>query len=266
MNRVEEVEPDQSFADGLMQMLHEMYLAPEIERRRAAGRLPEGFVGVRAVQVILNRGQLPDVRIDDEVLVKVNFKPKPGRRITVGAPAVWSDIEKIEGLELTDADPNAGHFTAILLPDGWTLSWHFQYDRERAADHVGAAREFLDTASSALRGHRLRAFVDNLFSAVELMAKALLISAVPSENTRGWKTHKTVKGVLNRRTTRDADAARFAALYNRLEKHRSTARYIEGAMTLSDADTDDMLTVAEEMYERVSRAQEDPLVDVPGAV
>ena len=63
----------------------------------------------------------------------------------------------------------------IHIAAGWHISFDFRYDRELAAKHFSLAREFLDSAGESLDKLRLSPFVDNLFSACELSAKAKLL-------------------------------------------------------------------------------------------
>ena len=44
---------DEEFIQNLMQQVHELWISPEVERRREAGRLPDDFV-IRAAQVTMN--------------------------------------------------------------------------------------------------------------------------------------------------------------------------------------------------------------------
>jgi hypothetical protein len=51
---------DEEFSQNLMQQVHELWINPEVERRREAGRLPDDFAISRA-QVVMNL-DAPEVR------------------------------------------------------------------------------------------------------------------------------------------------------------------------------------------------------------
>jgi hypothetical protein len=60
---------DEEFSQNLMQQVHELWINPEIERRREAGRLPDDFA-LTSVQVIMNLdADAPEVRFNEEVKV-----------------------------------------------------------------------------------------------------------------------------------------------------------------------------------------------------
>lgn len=119
----------------------------------AEGRVPEDFALV-AAQIVFEVGQTPAVRLNEEVRAVARFIA--ARAITKGEDVMVDDLAGLEGVELTDEDPNAGHLTVLRMHDGWGVAFDFRYNAERVAAHRQTAREFLDTARSALEGRSAR--------------------------------------------------------------------------------------------------------------
>jgi hypothetical protein len=165
---------DEQGAQHLFEEVLDLWIHPEIERRRAAGLLPDDFLVYKA-QVVLNLDAPTQVRLNHEVVaaarLKVNRPIRKGEIVTVG------DVDEIADIQLTDLDPNAGHVTLVLLRDTWHIRFDFRYNAARITAMLDTARQFLDCASVALEKEHLRAFVDNLFSATELMAKGELLQS-----------------------------------------------------------------------------------------
>jgi hypothetical protein len=97
---------DEEFIHNLTQQVHELWINPEVERRREAGRLPDDFAISRA-QVIMNLdADAPEVRFNEEV--KVLAEAEWAREVEYGEDVTEADVERIKDLVLTDHDPNAG--------------------------------------------------------------------------------------------------------------------------------------------------------------
>src|ERR1041385_5443813 len=157
---------------NLVEQALELWITPEIDRRKADGRITGEFA-LLAAQVIMNVDSSPEVRLNGEVKaalrLKANQPIEPGGEIRLG-----ENIE-IEDVNLTDFDPNAGHVTMLLHGNTWLLRFDFRYNARRVEETLRLAREFLDAAKFGLEKNNLNAFVDALFSATELVAKAQLL-------------------------------------------------------------------------------------------
>jgi hypothetical protein len=131
------------FSENFFKHIAELYIDPEIKKRREANRLPSNFV-LFAVQVIMNHDAPNEVRLNDEVLANVigNFS-KP---VTDGEKVSIDDLEDIIDVQLTDRDPNAGHVTLFVHKGKWVGRFDFRYNASRSRGHIAAAREFLDAA------------------------------------------------------------------------------------------------------------------------
>ena len=185
---------EEDLDQNLLQQALDLWINPEIERRREAGHLPDEFVLSRA-QILTNvDADVPEVRFNEEIKAIAHFRA--ARAIDEGELITKSDVSDIVDIELTDQDPNAGHITMISFKGRWFLAFDFRYNAARVASIIDAAREFLDLAAYTLEQNHTRAFVDNLFSTTELLAKGQLLM-YPDESLLKSKTHTVVKSKFN---------------------------------------------------------------------
>lgn len=229
-----------------MQQAFELWINPEIERRRQAGRLPDGFI-LYAAQVLMDLDTAaPTVRLNAEV--KVVLKVRTTRPVKKGERLTARDFSDIEDVELTDLDPNAGHLTMILHDRVWVLKFDFRYNAARIAKTLRAAKEFLECAAWCLEKGHTRAYVDNLFSATELMAKGFLLMH-PDQNVLTSKSHKIVFSKYNWWGKLGNTDPRYVSLLNDLSSLRGSARYLRRELTLKMDKARDMMAVAEQMFQ-----------------
>jgi hypothetical protein len=139
---------DGTAANRLLEHAFRLWFKPELDRRAADGRIPRGFA-VWAVQVVLNLDAAPEVRINQEI--RGAFVGRPKKRAKVGEIARLSDFTDIDSMTLTDEDPNAGHFTALIHNGYWRLFFDFRYNAGRIAKQLDAADEFIRTVRSNKR-------------------------------------------------------------------------------------------------------------------
>jgi len=212
-----------------LQHAFELWVAPDIERRRQSGQLPPDFV-LKAFQVVLPGG--PD---GQDPVVRLNQETRIVARIRSKGPVKAGDRVQITAEDLDDPDtqillppdePNAAHFSALRFGSTWVYAFDFEYDRQRKAQSVQlleAAKEFLDAARLAASQGFYRAAVDNMFSAAELSAKAQLVLEVAIRRPK--TKHKWIR-------THYASPVHRGLLTN-LDKLRPTARYLDGPFEMS---------------------------------
>jgi uncharacterized protein (UPF0332 family) len=231
------------FNDNFFKNISELYIDPEIERRKQAGSLSDDFAPY-AVQVIMNHDGPIEVRFNSEVsayVVGTFAKPfSDGDEVSI------SDLETITDIELTDRDPNAGHVTLLIHNESWVGRFDFRYNASRSRDHLSTARQFLDAASVSLAKGHLRPMLDNLFSATELMAKGVLL--LHDESMLSSKKHGRVSTRFNQWGHLGNTDPRFTGLLNKLSSLRSSARYLERELNITTEEAQDMLAVAEVMF------------------
>ena len=224
----------------------EIWIAPEIERRRVAERLPNPFT-LQMAQVLFSPSGDHVVRLNEEVRGVGRIRVAEGRTLTKGEPVRASDIEGFESIELTDEDQDLGHITVIRVGQFWNLTWNTQYNASKIARTFVAASEFLDAAKFSFQKKAGHAFVDNLYSAVELMAKAWLI-ATPDAQLMAARKHSTIRSKFNQRSRLGNVEREFVTLYNELTNLRSSARYVSDHWVFDPARGEGMLLEAEHMY------------------
>lgn len=240
--------PD-DLANKVLQQLMDLYIRPAIEARQERGGLPRP-VPLRAAQVVFYPdGRPAEVRINDEVrvLARVSMAPKEDRKI--GDPVYRSEITSVQELKLTDQDdPDCGHATILEMNGSWTLVMDCTYNKATSRKYTDAAKEFLAAARYSFKHGNKRAFVDNLFSASELAAKASLLTY------SGPVFRKRIsRSMIHNRYNRYAklgDAPEDAPkVFNKLSSWRHKARYLEGEFSISESEAKRWLQAVNSMIE-----------------
>ena len=238
---------DDSLYKSLLDQAWDMWISPEIEQRRRTGQLPRDFA-LNAAQVIF----APDA---DEPAIRLNEEVAAVMRVKVEGPiekgqAIYDDmVQDIESIELTDLDPDSGHVSIMHLRGQWYIAFDFRRHATRVSAMVARAREFLDVAAHALEMHAYGALIDNLFSAVELLAKAELL--LFGQEIRG-KRHGAVRAPFNLWGKLGNTDRGFPELLNRLAGLRPDARYLEKPLAIGESDCCSFLARAQRLHASVS--------------
>jgi uncharacterized protein (UPF0332 family) len=206
----------------------DLFFRPEIERRSSEGTISTPFVLDKAQVVFYPDGRKAEVRLNDEVqaIAKVNFKPGTVEGKRPGDEMTADQIQSIEEVMLPDTDdPDAGHATFIHMGGGrWVMGFDFRYNKGLSERHLSDAREFLDAAKHCLGQSAWSAFADNLFSAAELAARALLLM-VPDSQFRTKTNHKAIHARFNNFARYGNVSESGREVFNKLAGLRPTARY-----------------------------------------
>lgn len=204
----------------MLQQAFDLWITPEVEKRKAAGTLPEPFHLFMAQRI-----QRPDgttlVRFNDEVRGVANARAS--RPVAMGEQLVLSDLEHLTEFDVPDDELDCGHWTIIRTEAKWFTSFNFLSNRAKCIDLLSKSKQFAEGAAQASeKGHQAVA-VDTLFSACELIAKAYLVSSnmVPLEN----RTHGPLAGNINRQRKMGNVHEAFVDLFNRMQKLRPRYRY-----------------------------------------
>lgn len=233
----------------------DLWITPEVTRRVEAGLLTPPL-DLQKAQVIFRRGeQHPIVRLNDEVRISLIVKAKVA--LNEGDPVAENDVEEIQGFELDHAERDDGHVTLLRWRDGWRMLFDFQQNKGRASQLVSTAEEFLGTAQHALSSGYASAYVDNLFSACELLAKARLMTSAAEDKI---DSHKAIHSKINWWSKLGNVDAEFVDLFNRLSAARSNARYV-GQTDSTLTDKDRLAIAANEaalLRARLKRFSDDP--------
>jgi uncharacterized protein (UPF0332 family) len=232
-----------ALGDDLFKQVVELYVLPELAKRGTPS------AQVRAAQVVMTVGQPVQVRLNDEV--RAVLRAVAARPIAKGENVAPRDLRTVEDIALTDDDPNSAHVTMVQLEGGWSIAFDFRYNRAEVARHLGAAAEFLAAADDACKREHHHSFVDTLFSATELTAKAELLM-LPDPALLGAKSHKFLGQRFNQRWRNHSAVQAEVALLNRLSQLRYPARYLRSDLNMTSADAVQMLQTATAFHARVT--------------
>ena len=130
------------------------------------------------------------------------------------------------------------------------MYFDFRYNRTLCKAHVDRAKEFLATARFALDSGRLGALIDNLFSAAELAAKALLLDH-PDPLLRRRPSHGYIHSRFNVAAKAGSVEVDQRNVFNELDSLRSKARYLRGELDLGAERASEMFTAISALVNRV---------------
>lgn len=229
-------------ARHLEQQITDLWLGPEIRRRSERGELPANFK-LRAFQIVLPSpidGGSVVVRLNEEVRAKARVRTR--RPIAAGDLVYVKDIEDVEDISLLDEDVNCAHITGLQLDGVWITRLDFRYETKRSLEHLEAADEFLYTAQTARQKGRWRPFVENLFAAAELAAKAELM-ITPTCRPAELKQHSRIAGTYGSWARLGNAPEPSSRALSQLGDLRYAARYLRKPLRV-DASTADVLIAA----------------------
>lgn len=237
---------DLEFANNVYKSNLDLFFNPEIERRRKQNLLPNNFVLIAAQAIFFPDGKPHVVRLNSEVSVEVKLK----KGTDFSSSSFWPSLNEVEHIKLNEKEfLNCGHSTLILFRDGFQLAFDFQYNKQISNEHLIVAKEFIKTSKYALDNRLSSAFIDNSFSAVELLAKTHLFLEA-DKNIKGRTNHKTIKSTFNKRfkaSQTDFEIER-REIFNKLSNLRSKARYLEGNVNIETQDLESIYQTLDRMY------------------
>lgn len=240
---------DELMGDRILQWFMDIFMLPAIQSRQQAGTLPESFA-LRAAQVIFHEDDRPpEVRLNEEIRAIADVRLRLPRGVTKarGEPIFASEVDEVSRIRLTpDDDPNADHATFILTGNIWHIDFNFPDNRSVSKRHLDAARQFLDAATFCHKRQHWVAFVDNLFSAAELAAKAMLLS-IPDPALRLKSNHKAIHNKYNRFAHLGNVKPTYRKTFNRLYSLRPNARYLKSPVEIPLKEVEALLKTVSSM-------------------
>lgn len=227
----------------------ELFVLPEITRRKESGRLPEKFV-LNAAQIIFyGDGRRPTVRLNEETKIVAKIKLKNGVKKDKGEAVLRNEIERLENLRLIDEEePEYAHASMVKFGNHWLLGFDFRYNKRLAREHFKTAKQFYESAKNAHQNKLMTPFVDNLFSCIELLAKSELL-LMPDEKFKEKATHKAIQIKYNKFVEIGNANLDFKTALNKLSGLRNSARYLKSNFRLSQAEAQEYLSIAREMID-----------------
>ena len=233
------------FSKRVFQQTMDIWVIPEINKRRIIGKLPTNFE-LRAAQIIFSLDQgFTKVRLNDEIKAVANCIANA--TIEKGQIVKEQDIERITSIELTEKDPNCAHITLLSLKGKWHISFDFRYNKRRVNEHIEASKEFLETAKDALLKNRIRAFFENAFASAELSAKAILLQ-LPDKKILLGKNHRSRIESLQSWAELGNTKIEYATTLSKLCSLRSSARYLSSA-DFKKENTNKIFKILEELLQ-----------------
>jgi len=214
---------NQDIAQKLFQQTIDLWIKPEIEKRKSLNRLPKDF-RLKSVQIIfsLDRGW-NKVRLNEEVKAIANCKINCSKN--KGEPVYEKDVDEIESIRLTEKDPNCAHITLLLFKNNWVISFDFAYNKKRIGEHIEASKEFFESAKDNLEKKRLRPFFENSFACAELSAKAVLLQ-LPDKKILHGKDHESRINQFKNWAVLGNVKQEHSKVLEKLSKLRPSARYL----------------------------------------
>ncbi len=248
---MEKQSPDTEFGNKVLQQFMDLFVSPEVKRRQEIGELNKPL-DLRAAQIIFFPDERkPKVRINSEVraIGKVKFKPRISKKS--GEPIFEHEIDGLQEINLTEEDdPDCGHATLIRIGSHWTIAFDFRYNKVLSKKLIETAKQFCDSADYSFKQKLWSPFIDNLFSAAELVAKAVLLS-MHDTNLRKKATHRGIQTKFNRFADLGPVKAQHSDTLNKLSGLRDQARYLKGQLTISQTKARELLENVKSMIENV---------------
>lgn len=243
--------PLAELGDRLLSDVLERFVRPEMQRRISEGSWAEEE-GVFLFQVLFHRGAPTEIRLNTGIGGMLTAKV--ARDVVAGEDVGPADICGIEAYVPREEDRGIGHVTALAHVGGWGLVFEFPGGHEKRHDFLALAAEFIDTARSAVAAGRLHAFVDNAFSATELLARAELLACAPTVDLiLDTTNHRFVQRIYKGWADLSNTDPRFPRLLKKLGRLRPRGRYAEGGLNLMSEQATALIELIEEMREHVAR-------------
>jgi uncharacterized protein (UPF0332 family) len=249
-------------AKTLFRSMVEAYVEPEATRRRAGGEWQEDAEIYRFQVQFLDNGEV-QTRLNEEV--KGILTVKATGPIEAGQAITAADFTEIRDYRLPDEHAHHPHVTAFAHNSEWFLSFQLGGRDPDRHEVLAAGREFLAAARDANEAGRLRVCLDCANSAVELLAKAELLSCAPTiEIAQKLTSHRTLSQAYNVWSGRLGNSdQRYAKALNRLALLRRRARYLENDLECNPAEVTELLAVLHDMERHVSHLAEAPIHELP---
>lgn len=251
------------FGATVFQQALDLWINPELERRKEAGTLPSDFQ-LQIAQIVMNVDKPVEVRLNGQV--RATMKVRVVKPVNKGDPVFSNDFDEVQSIELTDHDPNAAHLTVFNHNGNWVLFFDFYYNTQRIKEHLKAAKEFLETAEDCLAKKRYRTFHENLFAATELCAKSWLLS-MPMPELLTSRKHSLIQTRINSQSKLGNIQSKHAKVFNQLSESRAFARYLNGEFNPSDDKCQEQIAAAKELFDSIEqRSPKFSLTEINGSL
>ena len=251
---------DAATAQQLFDDTIQRFIQPEILARHERNEIGVPLDLIKAQVLFFLDGRPTVVRLNDEVRALAQFYVLPKTDKVIGSKIYEEEVAGIESVQLHGDDENCGHITIIRLKDHYHLTFDATYNRGRARELIETATEFLRAAEFCRTKEYWAAFVDNLFSAMELAVKALLwTNAEFGGQFRAKMKHSTLHSLFNRFAKLGNVPEGQRATFNTLATTRPKARYRRAASQKDWEQSDTWLAHVQQLVARTERIIAQPL-------
>lgn len=229
---MDNIEKD-DFAEIVLNNFMDLYVIPEIEKRQEQGIINKPFA-LGSCQVIFHPdGSKPTVRLNQEIKAILVCKKKKGVAFKKNDFINENDIENINCIKLVeDEESTFGHFTCVHFKGRKIFSFDFRYNKGLSQQHIETAEQFILSAEECLKKQMLNVFIDNLFSAAELLAKSIVLLHT-GVNLAKKSSHKSIQIKFNQFASHGNIDLDQKNAFNRLAQLRRRARYLQEDLDLS---------------------------------
>lgn len=250
---MEKQDRQNEFGRRVFEQFMDLYVTPEIRRRQEAGELQKPL-DLRAAQIVFfPNGRKPQVRINSEVRAIGKVKLKAGVSKKAGEPIFEHEVGGLKEIYLTEQDdPDCGHATLLRIADRWIIAFDFRYNKALSGRHIETAKQFYASAKFSFDKKNWVSFIDNLYSATELIAKSILLS-MPDPKFRKKATHKAIQMRYNRFADLGNVKAVYRETFNKLYGLRPRARYLKVDISIPEEEARSLLDTVKTMIEDASR-------------
>jgi hypothetical protein len=236
---------------GFIELMMRSFVMPAVQQRQAEESAPAP-VPLHVAQIILSPDR-PEaqVRLNDAAHVDATVIIRGATVARTGSAIFDDDVERIESVSLSSGDsPDCAHVTIVFFRDQMLVDYCVRYNEDLTIRHVRAAKEFLQTAEYADEQGFQGPFVESLFSAAELSAKAAILAEGAKSALRGRVSHVFVLDQFGAVATKGSAEREHVEALTRLRKMRLGTRYLVG----EDVDLDpvmrrELLNTVRAMYE-----------------
>jgi hypothetical protein len=229
-------ESSDGFAINLVNSIFELYVEPELIRRKLKLNRDE----IRKVTVELSPDRPdPRVRLNDEaeIVAQVRFK----RDVAEGEDVTAEDIGEIYAVAPSHVGPNSGYVCFAVVNGQQCIKFDFRYNKARVARLLLRAHEFLDTAVQCL-DERPAVTCDLAFSAAELSVQAQMLL-----QQRRTKSHLHRQEWIDSWTELDNAPKVHADALRTLRDYRIRGRYGDAVSRADRTELGQLMDVVNEM-------------------
>lgn len=116
---------EQEVGNRLMEQAHTLWIAPEVERRRQAGKLPKEF-RIHRCLILLPHDKPPIIRFNDEIGWSARVKYAPGLAVKEGQEIYRHDLQEIETVHPPEVDGRRVAFIYVYKAEkGYSIVFDF---------------------------------------------------------------------------------------------------------------------------------------------